>query len=97
MLPRTFHLSLFILCMFLFASFTNSSDAEVESIKVHLFGFVNGNDAQQIRRLLKPWADPEDISFYAPVDKKGRKRHFTTIVEVTPRRGKNPYNEGAYF
>ena len=97
MLPRTFHLSLLILCMFLFASFTNSSDAEVESIKVHLFGFVNGNDAQQIRRLLKPWADPEDVNFYAPVDKKGRKRHFTTIVEVTPRRGKNPYNEGRTF
>ena len=97
MLPRKFHLSLLILSMFLFASFTNSSHAEVESIQIHLFGFVNGDDARQIRRLLKPWANPEDVSFYAPVDKNGIKRHFTTIVEVTPRRGKNPYNEGRTF
>ncbi len=97
MLPRKFHLSLLILSMFLFASFTNSSHAEVESIQIHLFGFVNGDDARQIRRLLKPWANPEDVSFYAPVDKNGLKRHFTTIVEVTPRRGKNPYNEGRTF
>lgn len=97
MLPRTSHLSLLILCMFLFASFTNSSDAEVESIQIHLFGFVNSDDARQIRRLLKPWANPEDVSFHAPVDKQGLKRHFTTIVEVTPRRGKNPYNEGRTF
>ncbi|CAI8041970.1 hypothetical protein GBAR_LOCUS23299 [Geodia barretti] len=97
MLPRKFHLSLLILSMFLFAGFTNSSHAEVESIQIHLFGFVNGDDARQIRRLLKPWANPEDVSFYAPVDKNGLKRHFTTIVEVTPRRGKNPYNEGRTF
>ena len=97
MLSRKFQLNLLILSMFLFAGFTNSSHAEVESVKIHLFGFVNGDDARQIRRLLKPWANPEDVSFYAPVDKKGRKRHFTTIVEVTPRRGKNPYNEGRTF
>ena len=97
MLPRKFHLSLLILSMFLFSSFTNSGPAEVESIQIHLFGFVNNDDARQIRRLLKPWANPEDVSFHAPVDKKGLKRHFTTIVEVTPRRGKNPYNEGRTF
>ena len=97
MLSRKFHLSLLILSMFLFASFTNPSHAEVESVQVHLFGVVNNDDARQIRRLLKPWANPEDVSFYAPVDKNGLKRHFTTIVEVTPRRGKNPYNEGRTF
>ena len=97
MLPRKFHLSLLILSVFLLASFTHSGHAEVESIQIHLFGFVNSDDARQIRRLLKPWANPEDVSFRAPVDKKGLKRHFTTIVEVTPRRGKNPYNEGRTF
>jgi hypothetical protein len=97
MLSRKFYFSLLILSMFLFASFTNSSHAEVESVQVHLFGVVNNDDARQIRRLLKPWANPEDVSFYAPVDKNGLKRHFTTIVEVTPRRGKNPYNEARTF
>ena len=97
MLSRKFYLSLLILSTFLLASFTDLSHAEVESIQIHLFGFVNSDDARQIRRLLKPWVDPEDVSFYSPVDKKGRKRHFTTIVEVTPRRGKNPYNAGRTF
>ena len=97
MLPRKLHLSFLSLFVFLCASFANPSHAEVESIQIHLFGFVNGDDARQIRRLLKPWADPENVSFYAPVDQKGRKRHFTTIVEVTPRRGKNPYSEGHVF
>ena len=97
MLPCKFHLSLLILCIFLFAGFTNTGHAEVESIQIHLFGFVNSDDARQIRRLLKPWANPEDVNFYSPVDKKGRNRHFTTVVEVTPRRGKNPYNGGRTF
>ncbi len=97
MLPRKFHLSFLILSIFLFAGFANPSHGEVESIQIHLFGFVNNDDARQIRRLLKPWADPENVSFYAPVDKKGRKRHFTTIVEVTPRRSKSPYSEGHTF
>lgn len=97
MLPRKFHLNLLILSVLLFAGFTKPNHAEVESIQIHLFGFVNSDDARQIRRLLKPWANPEDVNFYAPVDKKGRTRHFTTVVEVTPRRGKNPYNEGRTF
>ena len=97
MLPRKFHLNLLILSALLFAGFTNPNHAEVESIQIHLFGFVNNDDARQIRRLLKPWADPENVNFSAAVDKNGRERHFTTIVEVTPRRGKNPYNEGRTF
>ena len=97
MLPKKFHLNLLILSVLLFAGFTKPNHAEVESIQIHLFGFVNNDDARQIRRLLKPWADPENVSFSVPVDKKGRERHFTTIVKVIPRRGKNPYNEGRTF
>ena len=97
MLSKKFYLNLLILSGLLFAGFTKSNYAEVESIQIHLFGFVNNDDARQIRRLLKPWADPENVSFSTPVDKKGRERHFTTIVEVIPRRGKNPYNEGRTF
>jgi hypothetical protein len=93
MLPTKFHLSLLILSVFLLAGITSPGNAEVESIQIHLFGFVNSDDARQIRRLLTPWADPEDVSFHAPVDKHGRQRHFTTVVEVIPRRGKNKYNE----
>ena len=97
MLPCKFHLSLLILSIFLLAGFINPSHAEVESIQIHLFGFVNNDDARQIRRLLKPWADPENVTFYSPVDKNGRERHFTTVVEVVPRQGKSPYSESHTF
>jgi len=92
MLPSKFYLSILLLTVFLLAGFTYSSSAEVEKLQIHLFGFVNDDDARQIRRLLKPWADAKDVSFHAPVDKKGRKRHFTTVVEVIPRRD-NRYRE----
>jgi hypothetical protein len=85
------HLSI-LLALFLTAGLTHSSLAEVETIKVELFGFVNQDDARQIRRLLEPWAKAEDVKFYRAVDKKGRKRHFTTVVEVAPRRD-NKYKE----
>ncbi|MCZ6679283.1 MAG: hypothetical protein O7E52_18795 [Candidatus Poribacteria bacterium] len=97
MLRTKLHLSTLLLAVFLLAGFANSSDAEIESIQIHLFGFVNQDDERQIRRLLRPWADAEDVSFHAPVDKKGRTRHFTTVVEVTPRRGQNKYNETHTF
>ena len=81
------------LAVFLFVEFTASSDAEGEKIQIELSGFVSNDDARQIRRLLKPWANPEDIVFKPAYDKKKRKRHFTTVVEIIPRRGKNRYSE----
>jgi len=96
MLLTKFYGSLF-LTVFMLVGVTNSSHAEVKSIQVYLFGFVSNDDARQIRRLLTPWADPEDVSFHAPVDKQGRKRHFTTVVEVIPRRGKSKYSEHHTF
>ena len=97
-----FQLSIFGLAVFLLIGFIAPSSADVETIEVELFGFVNNDDARQIRRLLRPWADPEDIVFKTAVDKKGRTRHFTTVVEVTPRKidpiyRKNKYRESRAF
>ena len=52
---------------------------------------------RQIRRLLEPWAEPDDITFSTPVDKHGRTRHFTTVVEVKPRQGVSKYSETHTF
>jgi len=85
-----------LLAIFLIAGLTHSSVAEVETIKVELFSFVTQDDARQIRRLLEPWAKPEDVKFYPAVDKKGRERYFTTVVEIIPRRD-NKYRETHTF
>jgi len=69
-----------------------SGSAEVENLKLELFGFVNMDDARQIRWLLEPWAKPEDVTFHAPVDKNGRDRLFTTLVKIKPRTD-NKYKE----
>ena len=81
------------LAVFLFIEFAASGDVGVENIQIELSGFVSNDDARQIRRLLKPWANPEDVVFKPAYDKKKRKRHFATVVEITPRRGKNKYSE----
>lgn len=81
-----------LLAVFLIAGFTHSSLAEVETIKIEMFGFVTNEDARQIRRLLEPWAKPEDVKFYPAKDKKGRERPFATVIEVIPRRD-NKYRE----
>ena len=97
MQPTKFQLSILCLAVFTLVGLTAPSGAEVEKLQIHLFGFVNNDDARQIRRLLKPWADPENVSFHTPVDKKGRKRHFTTVVEIIPRRGISQYSESHTF
>ncbi|MCZ6677502.1 MAG: hypothetical protein O7E52_09645 [Candidatus Poribacteria bacterium] len=97
MQPTKFQLSMLGLAVLLLVGFTVPSNAEIKTLQIHLFGFVNNDDARQIRRLLKPWANPEDVSFHAPVDKHGRVRHFTTVVEVIPRRGSNKYSESHTF
>ena len=54
----------------------------VETIQVLLFGKVNFYDAQQIRRLLRPWVEPANISFRDYVDEHGRRDLFTTEVQI---------------
>ena len=81
-----------LLAVFLIAGFTHSSLAEVETVKIEMFGFVTNEDARQIRRLLEPWAKPQDVKFYPAKDKKGRERPFAMVVEIIPRRD-NKYRE----
>ena len=66
-------------------------------LKIEISDYVSNTDARQIRRLLKPWADPKNVTFSTPVDKNGRKRHFTTVVEVKPRHGVTEYSETHTF
>ena len=54
----------------------------VETIQVLLFGKVNFYDALQIRRLLRPWVEPANISFRDYVDEHGRRDLFTTEVQI---------------
>ncbi len=85
------------LAVFLFVEFTASGNAKVGAIQIELSGYVSNDDARQIRRLLKPWADPENVVFKPAFDKEKRKRHFSTVVEITPRWGKNSYTESHTF
>ncbi len=92
-----FQLSVLTLAVFTLIGFTAPSGAEVEKLHITLFGFVNNDDARQIRRLLKPWADAENVSFHNAVDAHGRESLFTTVVEIIPRRGSSPYRESHTF
>ena len=46
----------------LFVGISMVSMAEVAVLKIEISDVVNNADARQIRRLLKPWADAEDIT-----------------------------------
>lgn len=81
----------------LFVGISMVSMAEVATLKIEISDVVSNANARQIRRLLKPWADSEDITFSTPVDKNGRKRLFTTVVEVKPRQGVSEYSETHTF
>lgn len=81
----------------LFVGISMVSMAEVAILKIEISDVVSNADARQIRRLLEPWADPEDITFSIPVDKHGRKRIFTTLVEIKPRQGVSKYSETHTF
>ena len=71
--------------------------AEVKSLKIEISDHVSLTDAIQIKRLLKPWAEPNNITFSTPVDKNGKERLFSTVVEVVPRRGISKYSETHHF
>ena len=81
----------------LFVGISMVSMAEVAVLRVEISGVVSNADARQIRRLLEPWAAPEDIAFHTPVDKHGRKRLFTTLVKIKPRQGVSEYSETHTF
>ena len=86
------------LVVLLFVGISMVSMAEEPVVlRIEISDVVSNADALQIRRLLKPWADPKDITFSTPVDKHGRKRLFTTVVEVKPRHGVNEYSETHTF
>ena len=85
------------LAVFFFVEFAALGDVSAGKIQIELSGYVSNDDARQIRRLLKPWANPEDVVFKPAYDKKKRKRHFSTVVEITPRLGENRYSESHTF
>ena len=81
----------------LFVGISMVSMAEVAVLKIEISDVVSNADARQIRRLLEPWADAKDINFEIPVDKKGRKRIFSTLVKIKPRQGVSEYSETHTF
>ena len=97
-MKRTHFYWLTFLVVLLFVGISMVSMAEEPVVlKIEISDYVSNADARQIRRLLKPWADPKDITFSTPVDKHGRKRLFTTVVEVKPRHGVTEYSETHTF
>lgn len=92
-----FYLLTFLVIALLVGISMVSMAEEAVVLKIEISDVVNNADARQIRRLLEPWADPEDITFSTPVDKHGRTRHFTTVVEIKPRQGVSKYSETHTF
>ena len=97
-MKRTHFYWLTFLVVLLFVGISMVSMAEEAVVlKIEISDVVSNADARQIRRLLKPWADPKDVTFSTPVDKNGRKRHFTTVVEIKARQGVTEYSETHTF
>ncbi len=98
-MKRAIHGTILIVVVLLFflGIMSKESDAEVTSLKIEISDVVSFRDAIQIRRLLAPWADPEDITFHTPIGKNGKKRVFTTVVEIKPRSGVSKYRETHTF
>ena len=92
-----FYLLTFLVIVLLVGISMVSMAEEAVVLKIEISDVVNNADARQIRRLLEPWAAPEDITFSTPVDKHGRTRHFTTVVEIKPRQGVSKYSETHTF
>ena len=98
-MKRTYYSSIFSITLFLMLTigFSPMSEAGLEILKIEISDVVTLADAIKIRRLLSPWAEAKDINFRTPVDKNGKKRHFTTVVEVKPRQGVSKYSETHHF
>ena len=89
-------LTFLVIVLFVGISMVSMAE-EAVVLKIEISDVVNNADARQIRRLLEPWADAKDITFSTPVDKHGRTRHFTTVVEIKPRQGVSKYSETHTF
>lgn len=96
-MKRTHFYCLTLVVVLLFVGISMVSMAEVAVLQVEISDVVSNRDAHQIRRLLEPWADAEDITFEIPVDKNGRKRIFSTLVKIKPRQGVSKYSETHTF
>ena len=97
-MKRTQFYWLTFLVVVLFVGISMVSMAEETVVlKIEISDVVSNADAWQIRRLLKPWAAPEDVTFHPAVDKHGRKRPFSTVVEIKPRQGVSDYSETHTF
>ncbi len=86
-----------LLLMVLLLGFSTVSVAELKSLKIEITDVISNADAIKIKRLLSPWVDSKDITFSTPVDKNGRERLFTTVVELKPRSGISKYSETHNF
>lgn len=86
-----------ILILSLVVGFSTVSMAELKTLKIEIADVISGTDAIKLKRLLSPWVDAKDITFSTPVDKNGRKRLFTTVVELKPRSGDSKYSESHAF
>lgn len=98
-MKRTYFSNIFrvALLMFLICGISTLSVAELKSLKIEITDVISVADAIKIRHLLTPWADPKDVTFHTPIDKNGKKRLFSTVVEVKPRRGVSKYSETHHF
>lgn len=85
------------LFLFLLTGISTQSVAELETLKIEITDVVSNADAMKLRRLLSPWAEAKDITFHTPVDKNGRKRLFSTVVKIKPRKGISKYSETHAF
>ena len=98
-MKRTYFSSLFriALLMFLICGISTFSVAELKSLKIEITDVISASDAIRIRHLLTPWADPKDVTFHTPIDKNGKERLFSTVVEVKPRQGVSKFSETHHF
>ena len=96
-MKRAYFSSIICVTIFLLSGISTQSVAELQTLKIEITDVVSHADAIQIRRLLTPWADAKDVTFYTPVDKNGKKRLFTTVVEVKPRKGVSKYSRTHTF
>ncbi|MCG9128939.1 hypothetical protein JT359_15220 [Candidatus Poribacteria bacterium] len=91
---RISYITIFV---FLICGISTLGVAQVQSLKIEISDVISHADEIKLRHLLSPWVDGKDIKFSTPVDKNGRKRYFTTVVELKPRQGVSQYSESHTF